>query len=393
MSEQNGRTAVRRVSMVLLGAAIAVSASAQLEVRFHPAETVYAYIANGGRGVYDLVIHNVLAVNRGDAALTLTGATVEILRDGEVVRTVAVGVEDFARATGQMLGMREQGMGFLVDLQLPSSALGEEVALATPPRLEPGRAAVAQSVYVATRGLPSAVRVRVEAAPDGDGGKVVATGRLAVAEQLAANDYRLPLAGSWFMRSTPGPSSHHRWNSQTEFAVDFWKLDGDGRPHRGEGTSAEEYYGYGAPVLAAADGVVVAMENEAEQDWEVRLPREGEDRQAHGRRLMRYNVESMRAGLHRALMGNHVVIAHDGGEHSAYGHLKRGSVRVQVGQRVRQGEVIGEVGDTGDTHLVHLHFQISDGPDPLAARSVPFRFTDAKPFDELGRFVASEAAE
>jgi len=51
------------------------------------------------------------------------------------------------------------------------------------------------------------------------------------------------------------------------------------------------------------------------------------------------------------------------------------------------------VGDTGDSPLVHLHFQISDGPDPLAARSVPFRFTDIESDNnDLGTYVTPAQA-
>ncbi|HKS21463.1 MAG TPA: hypothetical protein VJZ76_01595 [Thermoanaerobaculia bacterium] len=71
-------------------------------------------------------------------------------------------------------------------------------------------------------------------------------------------------------------TSHHRWNSQTEFAVDFFQLGENGLPWKTDGRSAEDYFGYGAPVLAAADGIVVATENDAVQNYDVRLRQEGE---------------------------------------------------------------------------------------------------------------------
>ena len=56
--------------------------------------------------------------------------------------------------------------------------------------------------------------------------------------------------------------------------------------------------------------------------------------------------------------------------------------------QVTRGQQIAQVGDTGDSPLVHLHFQICDGPDPLAARSIPFRFTDMTSDDsDLGTYV------
>ena len=68
--------------------------------------------------------------------------------------------------------------------------------------------------------------------------------------------------------------------------------------------------------------------------------------------------------------------------------MKTGSVKVKGGDHVTAGQQIAEVGDTGDTNLVHLHFQISDGPDPITARSVPFDLVDLRQTDvDLGRIV------
>ena len=62
------------------------------------------------------------------------------------------------------------------------------------------------------------------------------------------------------------------------------------------------------------------------------------------------------------------------GRFAAYGHLKTGSVRVRRGQSVRAGEVLGQVGNTGQSGGPHLHFQLSDGPDPIASEGVPHAF-------------------
>ena len=70
----------------------------------------------------------------------------------------------------------------------------------------------------------------------------------------------------------------------------------------------------------------------------------------------------------RAVAGNLVIIKHqldDRVEYSSYGHLKTGSVTVKVGQSVRQGEKIAEVGNTGDSTLTHLHFQINRRRDAV----------------------------
>jgi hypothetical protein len=74
----------------------------------------------------------------------------------------------------------------------------------------------------------------------------------------------------------------------------------------------------------------------------------------------------------RPLAGNFVMI--DGGPITVFlAHLRRDSVRVSVGQRVRTGDVSGEVGNSGNSLAPHVHVQVMDGPDPLQARILPFR--------------------
>jgi murein DD-endopeptidase MepM/ murein hydrolase activator NlpD len=67
------------------------------------------------------------------------------------------------------------------------------------------------------------------------------------------------------------------------------------------------------------------------------------------------------------------VVADIGGGHFAvYAHLKLGSVRVKTGDRVRRGDVLGLLGNTGNTSHPHLHFHIVDGPSALASNGLPY---------------------
>jgi murein DD-endopeptidase MepM/ murein hydrolase activator NlpD len=65
-----------------------------------------------------------------------------------------------------------------------------------------------------------------------------------------------------------------------------------------------------------------------------------------------------------------------------YAHLQHNSVAVKAGQRVRRGQVIGRLGNSGNTNGAHLHFNITDGPLPEDAQGLPFVF-DA--FESLGK--------
>ncbi len=55
--------------------------------------------------------------------------------------------------------------------------------------------------------------------------------------------------------------------------------------------------------------------------------------------------------------GNTVAIVHAGGWVTAYGHTRR--TLVAAGAMVRRGQVIAEVGDTGDAHGCHVHFVVA----------------------------------
>lgn len=112
----------------------------------------------------------------------------------------------------------------------------------------------------------------------------------------------------------------------------------------------------GTPIVAARAGTVVKVRNDQ-----------------HGRRP--------------DPAGNYVRILHDDGTHSAYLHLKRGSVQVKAGQQVKIGSLLGQSGNTGRSTGPHLHFVVQKNiGDSLV--SVPFRFT--QPVDSLPNFALSE---
>ena len=80
--------------------------------------------------------------------------------------------------------------------------------------------------------------------------------------------------------------------------------------------------------------------------------------------------------------GNYVIIAVDDHTFVHYAHLQRNSVAVKTGQAVRRGQVIGRLGNSGNTNGAHLHFNVTDGPLPEAAQGLTFVFDT---FESLGR--------
>lgn len=137
------------------------------------------------------------------------------------------------------------------------------------------------------------------------------------------------------------------------YSYDFVAVDAAGEMHRGDGATNEDYFGFGAELIAAGDGVVTTVVSDRP-----------DDRQFDQRQIA---VNPM------VLFGNYLVIDHGNGEFSVYGHLKQNSVRVKPGQRVRQGDPVAQVGASGSAMFPHLHYELQDGPD-TSAEGLPSYF-------------------
>jgi hypothetical protein len=135
------------------------------------------------------------------------------------------------------------------------------------------------------------------------------------------------------------------------FAVDFSALlDGQSRSHDGDPDQNASYHNYGQPVLAVGSGTVVeAVDGHPDQIPNQNAP-----------------VPLAEAG------GNEVILDLGSGVYAGYGHLEPGSLRVKPGQRVRSGDVLGLLGNSGNSTGPHLHFQLMTDPSFLDADGLPF---------------------
>jgi len=79
--------------------------------------------------------------------------------------------------------------------------------------------------------------------------------------------------------------------------------------------------------------------------------------------------------------GNHVILSLRNGHYAFYAHLQPGSIRIKPGDRVRRGQVLGLLGNSGNSNAPHLHFHISNGDSWFASEGVPFLFDS---FEVLG---------
>ena len=146
-----------------------------------------------------------------------------------------------------------------------------------------------------------------------------------------------------------------RIGSPEIFAIDFLRVTG-GRLFKGNGTTNQQWFGFGATVYSVAAGEVVFTHDGMQEDIPFELPTTVHTPQEFG--------------------GNFVIVRIAPHVYAFYAHLKTGSVAVSVGQHVAAGAKIAQLGNTGNSLAPHLHFGLLDRPDPITGYSLPFVFAN-----------------
>jgi murein DD-endopeptidase MepM/ murein hydrolase activator NlpD len=163
---------------------------------------------------------------------------------------------------------------------------------------------------------------------------------------------RLPFDDEYyvFWGGRNAEQNYHVIDPNQRFAYDFVIMR-DGATHAGDGRRNEDYYCYDRPILAPAAGAVAEVVDGVADN----LPGQ------------------MDASV---VTGNRIVIDHGHGEYSLLAHLKPGSLRVAVGERVDAGQPIARCGNSGNSSEPHLHYQLQDGPAFGTSAGLPAQFVD-----------------
>lgn len=186
-------------------------------------------------------------------------------------------------------------------------------------------------------------------------------------------DLILPLKGRTLIYSGHDYYAHHRRvdttnpiviklgvkSNPTRYAYDFCTVNENGDIYRGQGNNNEDWHGWGAPVYAPGSGIVREMTNDVADN-------------ILGKKMFDFSLIFQNI---KAFYGNYMVIDHLNGEYSLIAHLKQGSIKASVGEKVKQGQLIGQIGISGDADYVHIHYQLQNGFD-LNAESLPSYFRD-----------------
>lgn len=150
------------------------------------------------------------------------------------------------------------------------------------------------------------------------------------------------------------PVNGRAWVAQ-RYAVDWEQMDDSGRIYTGPREKLESYAIFGQPVLAVADALVVSVID-------------GEPEQTPGNYPT--NIALDKAD------GNSIILDLGNHRYALYAHMQPGSIKVRSGEKVHLGQVIGLVGDTGNSIVPHLHFQVTDGPSSLSSNGFPYEIDE-----------------
>jgi murein DD-endopeptidase MepM/ murein hydrolase activator NlpD len=343
-----------------------------VEIRFCPASAIRTYPLESRRDLQSLLLQNVAVINHGGAPFKIDDIDIELLQSKRVVesrklnrdavqRIADRGAKLQAAGVLQQVGFQFCGTDLIApSIKLAGATLGRDQALL-----------IASQVF-AFNGARDTLRVRVHG--DVDGHVAEFTGSVPIKSEFATNKYIFPLRGVWYVGYGASFHTGHRWAIPEEFALDIAKIGESGLSHKGDGARFDDYYAYGADVLAAADGHVISAANDQPEDFSA-MQRPNETQEAYFARLQKEQGERLAKGL-KAITGNYVMIDHGKNEYSLYAHLQPGSVRVHVGDEVKAGDVIGKLGSSGNSTEPHLHFHVCDKPDPLMCAGIPVNFSN-----------------
>ena len=281
---------------------------------------------------------------------------VDVLGDGNIVQSLdAAGIAERLQAAGQ----RESAGKLAGSVQ---ALLFLHVTLA------PGAAVPMR--------LSHRVAIHANAAPPGQE-EITETGGETAVSRRAVAMIGPPLGGEGYVsadsccdaiRHTRAamPINGRVWVAQ-RYAVDWEQLDGEGHIRKEPQEKLESYTIFGKPVLAVADAVVMSVIDGLPEQTPGKYPA---------------NIPLDEAD------GNSVMLDLGEQRYAMYAHMQPGSIKVHKGDRVKLGQVIGLVGNTGNSVAPHLHFQVMDRPSSLASNGLPY---EVREFQITGKTPGTKA--
>lgn len=175
---------------------------------------------------------------------------------------------------------------------------------------------------------------------------------------MSKNQYILPFVGTWYVEyGGTKKKNSHSWDIISQrYAYDF-EIRKNNLPYHHDAQKNENYYSYLQEIIAPYDG------------WVIDLVNDYKNTHITQDRKIICDVDDPK--------GNYIVLKHPNREYSTICHFEKDSFKVKLGEMVKQGEILGLVGNSGNTQGPHIHFQIQQGPNPDTDKGIPISFKNA----------------
>jgi Peptidase family M23 len=307
--------------------------------------------------VFDLFINSILFINDDDTAKRITRIVADLTGDDSPIwrwELPQPALLDHL-AIGSALSEQPEDIR---DLYVGSYLSPKIEELVSGANLKAGEQAILRRfpVRFTTHQLPDSLVIRVFS-----GTHLIGRRNIRLQPVSDENTYCFPVEGIWQVANNFDNLMAHRQCASREFAIDLIQLSSEGMIRMGTSDRPEDFICFGQDVHAMASGTVIEvhskqMDNDA-----------GVSVKLH---------ESEMAISPKQQAGNYVLIEHETPFCSFYSHLRKGSVQVTEGDTVTEGQVIGQVGNSGNSSTAHLHVQLNKGSNPFGSRSYPIRFNN-----------------
>ncbi|MGH7915541.1 MAG: M23 family metallopeptidase [Candidatus Binataceae bacterium] len=304
------------------------------------------------------------------------GPLVPVIGDGTAHLAYEFYLTNYGRKTVRIAALRIRGIGgsaFATTIEgdaLKSSftpAAPQSRLIAYDPVLAPGASGLLY-IFLNFAGRETPLRLDnslvVEADGDPKNAQRIPLDELAIKKTGAALIDKPFTGDRWLAANGPSNTSLHRraviiLNGQPRvperYAIDWIKLGDDGSSYSGDEYKNPSYHAYDVPILAVADGKIVAVKDGFPEN----VPHTK-------KRAVALTVASM--------AGNHVVEDIGDGLYVGYAHMIPGTITVKLGEQVHRGQVLGRLGNSGNSDEPHLHIQVCNAPSFLACEGVPMEF-------------------
>ncbi|WP_280664646.1 MULTISPECIES: M23 family metallopeptidase [unclassified Kitasatospora] len=175
--------------------------------------------------------------------------------------------------------------------------------------------------------------------------------------------------GSWYASESCCGNTHHRRGLAPingglyvpqRFAIDWFRVGDHNQTWEGDPSRLDSYLSFRQPVVAAARAKVVEVQDGLADNPPPVPP----------------TVPPI-----QDTVGNHITLEVAPGQYLLYAHLEDGSLTVHEGDRVEPGQILGLIGNSGNSTTPHLHFQVMTTREFFPTDSPPYTF---RSFDILG---------